>query len=58
MALSPGKSTLLSVLGGRSACRITGDMHFNSRPLTKAVKRKLGFVTQDDMLFAEVGWAD
>ena len=29
-------------------------MLFNGKPLTKPVKRKLGFVTQDDMLFGEV----
>lgn len=52
---SAGKSTLLSVLGGRSTCRISGDMLFNDKKMTKAVKKKLGFVTQDDMLFAEVG---
>uniref|UniRef100_A0A7S3QK67 ABC transporter domain-containing protein n=1 Tax=Dunaliella tertiolecta TaxID=3047 RepID=A0A7S3QK67_DUNTE len=49
-----GKSTLLQVLGGRSTCRITGDMLFNGVPLTKNVKKKLGFVTQDDVLFAEL----
>lgn len=42
------------MLGGRSTCRITGEMLFNGRKMTKPVKRKLGFVTQDDMLFAEV----
>ena len=49
-----GKSTLLSVLGGRSTCRISGDMLFNGKKMTKPIKRKLGFVTQDDLLFAEV----
>ncbi|KAF5832191.1 hypothetical protein DUNSADRAFT_11998 [Dunaliella salina] len=49
-----GKSTLLQVLGGRSTCRISGDMLFNGAPLTKNVKKRLGFVTQDDVLFAEL----
>lgn len=49
-----GKSTLLQVLGGRSTARVTGTMHFNGRPMRKDIKRKLGFVTQDDMLYAEV----
>mmetsp|Transcript_8214 Transcript_8214/g.14078 ORF Transcript_8214/g.14078 Transcript_8214/m.14078 type:complete len:703 (-) Transcript_8214:560-2668(-) len=49
-----GKSSLLSVLGGRSTARTTGDILFNGQPMTKAIKRSLGFVTQDDLLFAEL----
>lgn len=50
-----GKSSLLATLGGRSTARTTGSITFNGQPLTKAVKRKLGYVTQDDLLYAEVG---
>ncbi len=42
------------MLGGRSKARVTGDILFNGQPQTKATKRSMGFVTQDDMLFAEV----
>ncbi len=48
------KSTLLSLLGGRSKARLVGDIFFNGQPQTKATKRSMGFVTQDDLLFAEV----
>lgn len=41
-----GKSTLLSLLGGRSTARVSGRIDFNNAPISKAVKRKLGFVTQ------------
>jgi hypothetical protein len=44
----------MSVLCSRSSARVEGDVLFNGRPMTKAVKRSLGFVTQDDLLFAEV----
>jgi ABC-type multidrug transport system ATPase subunit len=44
----------MSVLCSRSSARVEGDVLFNGRPMTKTVKRSLGFVTQDDLLFAEV----
>jgi len=49
-----GKSSLLTVLGGRSTARTTGTITFNGAPLNKGSKRKLGFVSQDDLLFAEL----
>ncbi len=49
-----GKSSLLTVLGGRNRARITGTLRFNEHPLNKAMKRRMGFVTQDDLLYAEV----
>ncbi len=47
-----GKSTLLEVLGGRSSrsLRCKGQVLFNGEGLTKAVKRKLGYVAQDDLM--------
>ena len=52
---SAGKTTLLQVLGARSSARIEGDILFNGQRLNKAVKRRLGFVTQDDVLYGQVG---
>ncbi|KAG1653953.1 hypothetical protein FOA52_008974 [Chlamydomonas sp. UWO 241] len=47
-----GKSSLLQAVGGRSAGRPTGSMTFNGKPLSKAMKRRIGYVAQDDLLFA------
>jgi len=41
-----GKSSLLSVLAGRSPASVSGSVSFNGAPATKAVKRRTGFVTQ------------
>lgn len=49
-----GKSTLLSVIAARSPARTEGTIEIGSQPLTKLTKRKLGYVTQDDLLFAEL----
>ena len=49
-----GKSTLLMLLAQRSTATSTGQILFNGKTITKGSKRKLGFVTQDDMLFAEL----
>ncbi|CAG9466391.1 unnamed protein product [Pedinophyceae sp. YPF-701] len=48
-----GKTSLLSLLGGRrsGAVEVSGHMLFNGDPLSRAVKRKIGFVLQDDLLF-------
>lgn len=47
-----GKTSLLSVLAGRapSAVKLTGKILANQQPLAKAVKRRMGFVLQDDVL--------
>ncbi|MEW5318869.1 MAG: hypothetical protein WDW38_010053 [Sanguina aurantia] len=49
-----GKTSLLSILGRRSTVRVAGDITFNGRPADKAIKRRLGFVTQDDLLFPDL----
>lgn len=49
-----GKSTLLAVVGGRSMCRTEGSITVGGQKVTKLIKRKLGYVTQDDLLFAEL----
>ncbi|XP_074567110.1 ABC transporter G family member 9 [Curcuma longa] len=46
-----GKTTLLTVLGGRILhSRISGNVAYNGLPFSNAVKRNIGFVTQDDVL--------
>ncbi|KFK40221.1 hypothetical protein AALP_AA3G346400 [Arabis alpina] len=47
-----GKTTLLSLLGGRvSQSSIGGSVTYNDKPYSKLLKSKIGFVTQDDVLF-------
>jgi ABC-type multidrug transport system ATPase subunit len=49
-----GKTTLLSILGGRTPkqTRAEGQVMFNGARITKRVKRQIGFVLQDDLLYA------
>lgn len=49
-----GKTTLLSILGGRAPKQTQqeGKVLFNGRKLTKRIKRQIGFVLQDDLLYA------
>ncbi|KAG2488296.1 hypothetical protein HYH03_013146 [Edaphochlamys debaryana] len=49
-----GKTSLLTLLGGRSTARVDGAITFNGSKLNKPIKRKLGYVSQDDLLFAEL----
>lgn len=51
-----GKTTLLTLLGGRVAptSRLTGSITYNGRPFSSSLKRTLGFVTQDDVLYAHL----
>uniref|UniRef100_A0A1J3CRQ5 ABC transporter G family member 22 n=1 Tax=Noccaea caerulescens TaxID=107243 RepID=A0A1J3CRQ5_NOCCA len=47
-----GKTTLLSLLGGRLSQSSTGGcVTYNDKPYSKYLKSKIGFVTQDDVLF-------
>ncbi|CAI5481441.1 unnamed protein product [Closterium sp. Yama58-4] len=47
-----GKTTFLNVLGGRfKQGNMAGTLTYNDLPYSKALKRKLGFVTQDDIFF-------
>ncbi|PWA99575.1 ABC-2 type transporter family protein [Artemisia annua] len=47
-----GKTTLLSLLGGRLADPTPGgSITYNDQPYSKFLKSKIGFVTQDDVLF-------
>lgn len=47
-----GKTTLLSIAGGRAqkSMKTTGAVTFNGSPLDKAMKRRIGYVMQDDLL--------
>uniref|UniRef100_A0A1D1YL65 ABC transporter G family member 22 n=1 Tax=Anthurium amnicola TaxID=1678845 RepID=A0A1D1YL65_9ARAE len=50
-----GKTTLLNLLSGRigtNAC--DGSITYNDQPYSKSLKRRIGFVTQDDVLFAHL----
>eukprot|EP00252_Welwitschia_mirabilis_P021401 TRINITY_DN5495_c0_g3_i3.p1 TRINITY_DN5495_c0_g3~~TRINITY_DN5495_c0_g3_i3.p1 ORF type:complete len:700 (-),score=99.66 TRINITY_DN5495_c0_g3_i3:995-3094(-) len=46
-----GKTTLINLLGGRMQHNVSGSITYNDQPYTKALKRRIGFVTQDDVLF-------
>ncbi|KZV14677.1 ABC transporter G family member 22-like [Dorcoceras hygrometricum] len=47
-----GKTTLLSLLGGRvTEHSISGSITYNDQPYSKSLKSRIGFVTQDDILF-------
>ncbi|KAI3915191.1 hypothetical protein MKX01_035450 [Papaver californicum] len=46
-----GKTTLLTVLAGRLPGKISGSITYNGKPFSGYIKRKTGFVTQDDVLY-------
>ncbi|KAK1425596.1 hypothetical protein QVD17_20950 [Tagetes erecta] len=46
-----GKTTLLTAIGGRLPGKISGSITYNNQPFSSSVKRKIGFVTQDDVLY-------
>lgn len=45
-----GKTTLLTALGGRLG-KLSGKITYNGQPFSGAVKRRTGFVAQDDVLY-------
>lgn len=50
-----GKTTLLTALGGRlGGRRLTGQITYNNKPFSNALKRNIGFVTQDDVMYAHL----
>ncbi|KAM3743912.1 hypothetical protein ACB098_06G012000 [Castanea mollissima] len=49
-----GKTTLLRVIGGRLLDNVKGKITYNDIPYNAAVKRRIGFVTQDDVLFPQL----
>ncbi|PKI42952.1 hypothetical protein CRG98_036750 [Punica granatum] len=47
-----GKTTLLNLLGGRlRQSTVSGSITYNDQPYSKLLKSRIGFVTQDDVLF-------
>ncbi|KAJ6815291.1 ABC transporter G family member 14-like isoform X2 [Iris pallida] len=50
-----GKTTLLTALGGRLPSagprRLSGKITYNGQAFTSSVRRKIGFVSQDDVLY-------
>ncbi|KAE8670788.1 ABC transporter G family member 21 [Hibiscus syriacus] len=46
-----GKTTLLTALGGRLTGKMSGTITYNGRPFSSSVKRRIGFVAQDDVLY-------
>ncbi|XP_021288981.1 ABC transporter G family member 22-like isoform X1 [Herrania umbratica] len=47
-----GKTTLLNLLGGRlNQSSVGGSITYNDQPYSKFLKSRIGFVTQDDVLF-------
>ncbi|KAE8723506.1 putative Beta-glucosidase 45 [Hibiscus syriacus] len=46
-----GKTTLLTALGGRLGGHLKGSITYKGNPFGNLMKRKTGFVTQDDVLY-------
>ncbi|KAF9685108.1 hypothetical protein SADUNF_Sadunf03G0020000 [Salix dunnii] len=46
-----GKTTLLTALGGRLNGKLSGKITYNGQPFSGAMKRRTGFVAQDDILY-------
>ncbi|XP_008797958.2 ABC transporter G family member 14-like isoform X2 [Phoenix dactylifera] len=47
-----GKTTLLTALGGRLvAGKLSGTITYNGQPFSRGMKRRTGFVAQDDVLY-------
>ncbi|OMO83785.1 hypothetical protein CCACVL1_11194 [Corchorus capsularis] len=49
-----GKTTLLKIIGGRLTDNVKGNITYNDIPYTPALKRRIGFVTQDDILLPQL----
>ncbi|KAK3021539.1 hypothetical protein RJ639_046487 [Escallonia herrerae] len=49
-----GKTTLLKIIGGRLHENVNGTITYNDIPYNPALKRRIGFVTQDDVLFPQL----
>ncbi|KAA8527088.1 hypothetical protein F0562_008683 [Nyssa sinensis] len=49
-----GKTTLLKIIGGRLHENVKGTITYNGIPYNPALKRRIGFVTQDDVLFPQL----
>ncbi|KAG9448529.1 hypothetical protein H6P81_008494 [Aristolochia fimbriata] len=49
-----GKTTLLKIIGGRLQDNVKGEVTYNDVSYNAAMKRRIGFVTQDDILFPQL----
>ena len=50
-----GKTSLLSILGGRSGARVEGRVSISGTGgISKAARRRIGFVTQDDVVWSSL----
>ncbi|XP_078439654.1 ABC-2 type transporter family protein [Wolffia australiana] len=49
-----GKTTLLKIIAGRLTDNIRGSITYNDIPYSTALKRRIGFVTQEDILFPQL----
>ncbi|XP_052206871.1 ABC transporter G family member 26 [Diospyros lotus] len=49
-----GKTTLLKIIGGRLREGVKGTTTYNDTPYSPALKRRIGFVTQDDVLLPQL----
>ncbi|KAF7815999.1 ABC transporter G family member 26 [Senna tora] len=49
-----GKTTLLKVIGGRLSENVKGNITYNDVAYSSAFKRRIGFVTQEDVLFPQL----
>ncbi|XP_073313781.1 ABC transporter G family member 14-like [Primulina huaijiensis] len=46
-----GKTTLLTALGGRLSGNLSGKITYNGQPFSGSIRRRTGFVAQDDILY-------
>ncbi|XP_051122381.1 ABC transporter G family member 21 [Andrographis paniculata] len=46
-----GKTTLLTAFAGRLPGKISGTITYNGQGFSSSIKRRIGFVTQDDVLY-------
>ncbi|CAI0378408.1 unnamed protein product [Linum tenue] len=49
-----GKTTLLNIIGGRLKDNVKGKITYNDIPYNAALRRRVGFVTQDDVLLPQL----
>ncbi|XP_074582374.1 ABC transporter G family member 14-like [Curcuma longa] len=53
-----GKTTLLTALGGRLGGKLSGKITYNGSPFSAGVKRRTGFVAQEDVLYPHLTVAE
>ncbi|CAK8561288.1 unnamed protein product [Lathyrus sativus] len=49
-----GKTTLLTALGGRLGGNLSGTIAYNGKLFSNSMKKSIGFVTQEDILYAHL----